>query len=95
MFFFFSRKSSSTPESEDHYGGSSFLEPFLHELPHKEDDQERPLEDDFLPHVLLPPDSFELLEKTERRLLKKKRRNKPKKQRHRHFNDLWVRIEER
>ncbi|TNN71589.1 Metalloprotease TIKI1 [Liparis tanakae] len=68
--------------------------PFLHELPHKEDEEGRPLEDDLLPHMLLPPDSLELLEKAERKMLKKKRRNKQKKQRHRHFNDLWVRIEE-
>ncbi|XP_046870885.1 metalloprotease TIKI1 [Hypomesus transpacificus] len=65
------------------------LEPFLHEL---HEDQQRPLEDGSLPHMLLP-DSLDLLEKVERKL-KKKRRNKQKKQRHRQFNDLWVRIEE-
>ncbi|XP_041816723.1 metalloprotease TIKI1 isoform X1 [Chelmon rostratus] len=91
------RRSSSrpaSPESEEHHDEPPLLEPFLHELPHKEDDQGRPLEDDLLPHMLLPPDSLELLEKAERKMLKKKRRNKQKKQRHRHFNDLWVRIEE-
>lgn len=67
----------------------------MHELPHIEDDQERPPQDDLLPHMLLPADSLELLEKAERKVLKKKRRNKQKKQQHRHFNDLWVRIEER
>ncbi|XP_019937102.1 metalloprotease TIKI1 [Paralichthys olivaceus] len=82
------RRSSSRPESEDHYDEPPLLEPFLHELPHKEED------DDLLPHMLLPVDSLELLEKAERKMLKKKRRNKQKKQRHRHFNDLWVRIEE-
>lgn len=93
-----SRRSSSrpaSPESEEPPDESPLLEPFLHELPHKEDDEGRPLEDDLLPHMLLPADSLELLEKAERKVLKKKRRNKQKKQRHRHFNDLWVRIEER
>ncbi|XP_034564951.1 metalloprotease TIKI1 [Notolabrus celidotus] len=85
---------SSLSDSEDQYAESPLLEPFLHELPHKEEDQGRPLEDDLLPHMLLPADSLELLEKAERKMLKKKRRNKQKKQRHRHFNDLWVRIEE-
>lgn len=93
MFTLYRRPAS--PESEGHRDESPILEPFLHELPHKEEDQGRPLEDDLLPHMLLPPDSLELLEKAERRMLKKKRRNKQKKQRHRHFNDLWVRIEER
>ncbi|KAF3702182.1 Metalloprotease TIKI1 [Channa argus] len=88
------RRPSLRPESEDHHDESPLLEPFFHELPHKEEDQVRPLEQDLLPHVLLPPDSLELLEKAERKMLKKKRRNKQKKQRHRHFNDLWVRIEE-
>ncbi|KAJ4919313.1 hypothetical protein JOQ06_025882 [Pogonophryne albipinna] len=69
---------ASSPESEDLYDESPLLEPFFHELPHKEDDQGRSLEDDLLPHMLLPADSLEMLEK-----------------RHRHFNDLWVRIEER
>lgn len=93
-----SRRTSSrpdSPESEEPPDESPLLEPFLHELPHKEDDEGRPLEDDLLPHMLLPADSLELLEKAERKMLKKKRRNKQKKQRHRHFNDLWVRIEER
>lgn len=66
-----------------------YLEPFLHEL-HEE--QQHPLEDGSLPHLLLP-DSLDLLEKVDRKL-KKKRRNKQKKQRHRQFNDLWVRIED-
>ncbi|TKS84693.1 Metalloprotease TIKI1 [Collichthys lucidus] len=88
------RSSSASPESEDHHDESPLLEPFLHELPNKEEDQGRPLDDDLLPHMLLPADSLELLEKAERKMLKKKRRNKQKKQRHRHFNDLWVRIEE-
>lgn len=93
MFTLYRRPAS--PDSEGHHDESPILEPFLHELPHKEGDQGHPLEDDLLPHMLLPPDSLELLEKAERRMLKKKRRNKQKKQRHRHFNDLWVRIEER
>ncbi|KAM8872049.1 metalloprotease TIKI1 [Synchiropus picturatus] len=85
----------SSPMSEDHLHDLPLLEPFYHELPHKDDDQRRPLEDDdSLPHMLLPADSLELLEKAERKMMKKKRRNKQKKQRHRHFNDLWVRIEE-
>lgn len=88
------RSSSRHSDSEDHHAESPLLEPFLHELPHKEEDQGRPLEEDLLPHMLLPADSLEMLEKAERRMLKKKRRNKQKKQRHRHFNDLWVRIEE-
>ncbi|KAF7645005.1 hypothetical protein LDENG_00212140, partial [Lucifuga dentata] len=91
------RRSSSraaSPESEEDHGDSPPLEPFLHELPHKEEDQGRPLEEEPLPHMFLPPDSLELLEKVERKMLKKKRRNKQKKQRHRHFNDLWVRIEQ-
>ncbi|KAM8829158.1 metalloprotease TIKI1 isoform 2-T2 [Spinachia spinachia] len=91
------RRLSSGPDSSDsgdHHEEPPLLEPFFHELPYKEDDQGRPLEDDLLPHMLLPPDSLELLEKAERKMLKKKRRNKQKKQRHRHFNDLWVRIEE-
>ncbi|XP_057205979.1 metalloprotease TIKI1 [Triplophysa rosa] len=59
------------------------LEPFLHDT---EDHQES------VPQRL--PHSLELLEKVERKL-KKKRRNKQKKpQKHRHFNDLWVRLEE-
>ncbi|XP_068191175.1 metalloprotease TIKI1 isoform X2 [Antennarius striatus] len=82
------------PESDDPHDESLLLEPFLHELPHKEDDHGLPLEDHLLPHMLLPPDSLELLEKAERKMLKKRRRNKQKKQRHRHFNDLWVRMEE-
>ncbi|KAM7369158.1 hypothetical protein PAMP_013451 [Pampus punctatissimus] len=88
----FSRRPAS-PDSEDHHDESPLLEPFLHELPHKED-QGHALEEDSLPHMFLPPDSLELLEKAERKMLKKRRRNKQKKQRHRHFNDLWVRIEE-
>ncbi|XP_072228181.1 metalloprotease TIKI1 [Leuresthes tenuis] len=90
------RSSSRTalPPSEDHQDYSLPLEPFLHELPYNEEDQGHPLEEDLLPHMLLPPDSFELLEKADRKMLKKKRRNKQKKQRNRHFNDLWVRIEE-
>ncbi|XP_075999430.1 metalloprotease TIKI1 [Genypterus blacodes] len=92
------RKSSSrldSTDSEEDLDGSPLLEPFLHELPHKEDERGgRLLDEDGLPHMLLPPDSLELLEKAERKMLKKKRRNKQKKQRHRHFNDLWVRIEE-
>ncbi|XP_066567065.1 metalloprotease TIKI1 [Amia ocellicauda] len=60
------------------------LEPFLHE--------HELHEDELLPPMLLP-DSLDLLEKVDRKL-KKKRRNKQKKQRLRQFNDLWVRIEE-
>lgn len=61
------------------------LEPFFHDT---EDHRES------VPHALLPH-SLDLLEKMERKL-KKKRRNKQKKsQNHRHFNDLWVRMEER
>ncbi|KAF4072879.1 hypothetical protein AMELA_G00252490 [Ameiurus melas] len=65
------------------------VEAFLHE-----DREWRPIEEeeDLPPHLLLP-DSLELLEKVERKL-KKKRRNRLKKQRHRQFNDLWVRMEE-
>ncbi|KAJ8402091.1 hypothetical protein AAFF_G00373260 [Aldrovandia affinis] len=76
-----------TPYSTDReLEASSHLEPFLHERQH------RPLEDDLLPHVLLP-DSLDLLEKVDRKL-KKRRRNKQRKQRMRQFNDLWVRIED-
>ncbi|XP_061590320.1 metalloprotease TIKI1 [Cololabis saira] len=82
------------PASEDHHHESPLLEPFLHDLPQQEEDLGHPLEEDLLPHMLLPTDSLELLEKAERKMLKKKRRNKQKKQRNRHFNDLWVRIEE-
>lgn len=91
------RRSSSrdsSPESDKHNDESPLLEPFFHELPNKEGDQGHIVDEDLLPHMLLPPDSLELLEKAERKMLKKKRRNKQKKQRHRHFNDLWVRIEE-
>ncbi|XP_051785763.1 metalloprotease TIKI1 [Erpetoichthys calabaricus] len=48
--------------------------------------------DELLPHML-HPDNLDLLDKVERKY-KKKRRKQPKKQRLRHFNDLWVRIEE-
>lgn len=92
-----SRRTSSrpaSPESEDHHDESPILEPFFHELPHQEQDQDHLLDEEHLPHMLFPPDSLELLEKAERKMLKKKRRNKQKKQRHRHFNDLWVRIED-
>lgn len=85
-------KIPSSSESEDHHDKFPALEPFLHELPHREHDH---LDEQHLPHLLFPPDSLELLEKAERKMLKKKRRNKQKKQRHRHFNDLWVRIEDR
>lgn len=66
------------------------VEAFLHE-----DKEWRPVDEEEVPppHLLLP-DSLELLEKVERKL-KKKRRNRLKKQRHRQFNDLWVRMEER
>ncbi|XP_045078689.1 metalloprotease TIKI1 [Coregonus clupeaformis] len=73
---------------------SPYLEPFLHEL--HDEEQQRPLEDSPLPHMLLPhhSQSLELMDKMDRKL-KKKRRNKQKKhQRNRQFNDLWVRIEE-
>ncbi|XP_073696278.1 metalloprotease TIKI1-like [Garra rufa] len=60
------------------------LEPFLHESRDLQEDEDL---------RLLLPDSLELLEKVEHKL-KKKRRNKQKKQRHRQFNDLWVRMEE-
>ncbi|KAL0194486.1 hypothetical protein M9458_012782, partial [Cirrhinus mrigala] len=62
------------------------LEPFLHESRDLQEDE------DSNPPLLLP-DSLELLEKVEHKL-KKKHRNKQKKQRHRQFNDLWVRMEE-
>ncbi|KAF7216918.1 metalloprotease TIKI1 [Nothobranchius furzeri] len=91
------RRLSSRPASpvlEDHHDESPLLEPFLHELPHKAEDEGHRQEEDLLPHMLLPPDSLDLLEKAQRKMLKKKRRNKQKKQRNRHFNDLWVRIEE-
>ncbi|KAM3873902.1 metalloprotease TIKI1 [Diretmus argenteus] len=90
-----SAETEGRPWSEDHHDESPPLEPFLHELPHHEEDQGHPLDEEPLPHLLLPPDSLELLEKAERKMMKKRRRNKQKKQRHRHFNDLWVRIEER
>lgn len=86
---------AASPALEDHQDGSPLLEPFLHELSHKAEDDGRPQEEDLLPHMILPPDSLDLLEKAQRKMLKKKRRNKQKKQRNRHFNDLWVRIEER
>ncbi|KAG7477138.1 hypothetical protein MATL_G00090950 [Megalops atlanticus] len=84
-------KSSSVPLHTAYSAGqesdsSSPLEPFLH------DHQQRPLEDELLPHMLLP-DSLDLLEKADRKL-KKRRRNKQRKQRMRQFSDLWVRIEE-
>ncbi|XP_060769269.1 metalloprotease TIKI1 [Neoarius graeffei] len=65
------------------------VEAFLHE-----DKEWRPVDEEEVPppHLLLP-DSLELLEKVEHKL-KKKRRNRLKKQRHRQFNDLWVRMEE-
>ncbi|KAK5612734.1 hypothetical protein CRENBAI_007938 [Crenichthys baileyi] len=85
----------ASPALEDHHDDFTYMEPFLHELPHKEEDQGLPLEEDPLPHMLLPADSLDLLEKAERKMLKKKRRNKQKKQRNRHFNDLWVRLEKR
>ncbi|XP_015253617.1 PREDICTED: metalloprotease TIKI1 [Cyprinodon variegatus] len=85
---------AASPALEDHHDDFTLLEPFLHELPHKEGDHGLPLEEDPLPHMLLPADSLDLLQKAERKMLKKKRRNKQKKQRNRHFNDLWVRIEE-
>ncbi|XP_061555210.1 metalloprotease TIKI1 isoform X1 [Phycodurus eques] len=85
---------SDWSEPEDHNDESPLLEPFLHELPERDDDQGRSLEDERFTHMFLPSDSLELLEKAEKKMLKKKRRNKQKKQRHRHFNDLWVRIEE-
>ncbi|KAM6985895.1 metalloprotease TIKI1 [Aplochiton taeniatus] len=90
------RPSKFPPGQEAHSLGQDLddpphLEPFLHEL--QEEDQRRPLEESPLPHMLLP-DSLDLLEKVERKL-KKKRRNKLKKQHHRQFNDLWVRMEER
>ncbi|XP_076867492.1 LOW QUALITY PROTEIN: metalloprotease TIKI1 [Brachyhypopomus gauderio] len=50
----------------------------------------RPLEDEEPPPHLLLPDSLDLLEKAERKL--KRRRNRQKKQRPRQFNDLWVRM---
>lgn len=67
------------------------LEPFLRHFPHKAHGLGRPLEAAVLPHVLLPPAGLDLLLKVEHKLQKKKR-NRQKKQRHRHFNDLWVRM---
>ncbi|XP_043094659.1 metalloprotease TIKI1 isoform X2 [Puntigrus tetrazona] len=66
------RRSGELPDAD------APLEPFLHERPDLQEDEE---------HLL------ELLEKVEHKL-KKKRRNKQKKQRHRQFNELWVRMEE-
>lgn len=86
---------SASPALEDHQDESHLLEPFLHELPLKAEDGGRPQEEDLLPHMILPPDGLDMLEKAQRKMLKKKRRNKQKRQRNRHFNDLWVRIEER
>lgn len=91
------RRSSSkppSPTSEDHHDDFTLLEPFFHELPNKEEDQGVLLDENPFPHMLLPADSLDLLEKADKKMLKKKRRNKQKKQRSRHFNDLWVRIEE-
>ncbi|KAL0963225.1 hypothetical protein UPYG_G00351380 [Umbra pygmaea] len=87
-----------SPDQEGHTLGQDLedypqLEPFLHEL--HDEQQQHPLEDSPLPHLLLPhhAHSMELTDKMERKL-KKKRRNKQKKhQRHRQFNDLWVRME--
>lgn len=84
-------KRPTSPDSEDHHEEFPALEPFLHELPHRGHDH---LDEEHLSHLLFPSDSLELLEKAERKILKKRRRNKQKKQRHRHFNDLWVRIED-
>ncbi|KAM9441291.1 metalloprotease TIKI1 [Clarias gariepinus] len=87
-----SGKRSSRPTDKEDDNASdveSPVEAFFHE-----DREWRPMEEeeDPPPHLLLP-DSLELLEKVERKL-KKKRRNRLKKQRHRQFNDLWVRMEE-
>ncbi|KAI5615707.1 metalloprotease TIKI1 precursor [Silurus asotus] len=85
------KRSSHPTDGEDANvsDAESPVEAFFHEdrewLPMEE-------EEDPPPHLLLP-DSLELLEKVERKL-KKKRRNRLKKQRHRQFNDLWVRMEE-
>lgn len=97
MFVSFRRLSSkpASPTSEDHHDDFTLFEPFFHELPNKEEDQGVPLDENPFPHMLLPADSLDLLEKADKKMLKKKRRNKQKKQRNRHFNDLWVRIEER
>ncbi|XP_061071661.1 metalloprotease TIKI1 isoform X2 [Conger conger] len=81
-----SRPKSPTFPLHRTYSPGQDLEPFLHEH------QQRPLEEELLPHILLP-DSLDLLEKADRRL-KKKRRNKQRKQRMRQFNDLWVRMED-
>ncbi|XP_051541093.1 metalloprotease TIKI1-like [Myxocyprinus asiaticus] len=62
------------------------LQPFLHETHALEENEE-----EMPPHLL--PDSLEFLQKIQRKL-KKKRRNKHKKQPHRHFNDLWVRMDD-
>uniref|UniRef100_A0A8C3JUN4 Metalloprotease TIKI n=1 Tax=Calidris pygmaea TaxID=425635 RepID=A0A8C3JUN4_9CHAR len=50
-------------------------------------------EEELLPHLLLP-DSFDILEKVDRKYKKKKKKKQQKKQRLRQFNDLWVRLEE-
>lgn len=69
------------------------LEPFLRHLPHKEGEFGRPLEDGVLPHMLLPPGGLDLLLKAKQKFQRKKKRNRQKKQPHRHFNDLWVRMD--
>lgn len=71
------------------------MEPFLRRVPHKEEELGRPLEDGVLPHLLLPPGGLDLLLKVEQKFQKTKerRRNRQKKQRLRHFNDLWVRMD--
>lgn len=63
------------------------LEPFLHEL----------LLQEQLEELGRPPEgSLELLlQKAQRRVMKKRRRSKQKKHRQRHFNELWVRMEDR
>ncbi|GAA6081141.1 metalloprotease TIKI1 [Tachysurus ichikawai] len=85
------KRSSHPTDREDDNASDveSPIEAFFHEdqeWRHMEEEEDTP------PHLLLP-DSLELLEKVERKL-KKKRRNRLKKQRHRQFNDLWVRMEE-
>lgn len=83
MFSFPSTTNSWASEAEE----PPRLQPFLHELLLQEqlEELERPLEA-----------SLEfLLHKEQRRAIKKRRRSKQKKQRQRHFNELWVRMEER
>ncbi|XP_074022697.1 metalloprotease TIKI1 isoform X2 [Numenius arquata] len=76
---------SSSAAAHSHYVMSQELPLPLHSR--KEEEEE------LLPHLLLP-DSFDILEKADRKYKKKKKKKQQKKQRLRQFNDLWIRLEE-